>query len=68
MCSSPSTPAIQATQPAPVVAPTYADASVTKASAAKRNNLSSLAGRDVRTSVRGLADEATTEKKNVLGA
>lgn len=68
MCSTPKTPAA----PAPVssetvAAPTMADASVSKASTAQRNKAASLAGRDVKTSARGLSDEAQTNKKSLLG-
>lgn len=68
MCSTPSAPAA----PAPVssetvAAPTMADASVSKSSTAQRNKAASLAGRDVKTSARGLAEEANTGKKQLLG-
>ena len=67
MCSTPSMPAVQSSQQKEVVAPTYADATVSKASTSERNRLSSLAGRDVKTSTRGLNDEAKTKKKSLLG-
>lgn len=68
MCSTPSTPSY--TPPAQtetVAAPSYADASVTKSSTATRNKTAALAGRDIKTTARGLGDEATTEKKELLG-
>lgn len=69
MCSTPKMPAVQSsTQQEQVAAPTYADASVSKATASARNKTAALAGRDVKTSSRGLSDESTTEKKSLLGA
>ena len=56
----------QATQE-PVTSPTYADAEVTKASAIERKKAASLAGRNIKTSARGLNDDAKTDKKNLLG-
>lgn len=70
MCSTPSAPSYtpQSTQTENVAAPTYADASVTKSSTATRNKTAALAGRDIKTTARGLGDEAATEKKELLGA
>ena len=67
MCSKPSMPAVQSVQQQEVAAPTYADAQVTKATTAARNKSAALAGRNIKTSSRGLADDATKEKKNLLG-
>ena len=76
MCSKPSMPAVStATQKQEeVVAPKQADASVTKANAAQqqsvlgsRNKQTSLAGRDVKTAPRGLADGAVSQRKQLLG-
>ncbi len=68
MCgSSPSMPAVQTTQQQEVAAPTYADAAVTKATTATRNKTAALAGRNIKTSARGLSDDANTDKKNLLG-
>jgi hypothetical protein len=50
-----------------IAAPTMADASVSKASTAQKNKAMSLAGRDVKTSARGLANDAKTNKKQLLG-
>jgi hypothetical protein len=50
-----------------VAAPTYADASVSKASTNTRNKTAALAGRDTKTTARGLGDTATTQKKELLG-
>jgi len=50
-----------------VAAPTYADASVSKATATTRNKSAALAGRDVRTSARGLSNESDKEKRGLLG-
>lgn len=70
MCSTPSAP--DYTPPAQVqqeqvAAPTYADASVTKASSSTRNKTAALAGRDIKTTARGLGDETETQKKTLLG-
>jgi len=67
MCSTPSIPSVQQNKKEEVAAPTYADAAVTKASAATRNKTAALAGRDIKTSSRGLSDEATKNKKKLLG-
>lgn len=50
-----------------VAAPTYADASVTKATTQTRNKAAALAGRDIRTSTRGLQNESEKEKRGLLG-
>lgn len=50
-----------------VASPTYADAEVTKASAIERKKAATLAGRNVKTSARGLNDDAKTDKKSLLG-
>lgn len=77
MCGKPSMPAptTAATQQQEVVEQKQADASVTKANAAQqtsvlgaRNKQTSLAGRDVKTAPRGLADAAVSQKKQLLGA
>lgn len=67
MCSSPKVPAAPAPQPT-VAAPTVADAATSKTAAGQRNKAAALAGRDIKTSPRGLGDEAQTKKKNLLGA
>ena len=67
MCSTPSAPAVQSSQKQEVAAPTYADAQVTKSTVAARNKTASLAGRNIKTSSRGLSDDANTQKKNLLG-
>ena len=53
---------------AQVAAPTYADAKITKGTSNIRNRAAALAGRDIKTSTRGLSDSAVTEKKELLGA
>ena len=50
-----------------IAAPTYDDANVSKASTNTRNKAAALAGRDTKTSARGLGDTATTQKKELLG-
>ena len=67
MCSTPKMPAATATVKEEVAAPTYADANVSKASTNTRNKAAALAGRDTKTSARGLGDTAQTKKKELLG-
>lgn len=67
MCSTPKMPSATATTTEEVAAPTYADASVSKASSNTRNKTAALAGRDTKTTARGLGDTATTQKKELLG-
>jgi len=68
MCSTPSAPAATTTtQKKEEVAPTQADASVTKSVASSRNKSATLAGRDTRTAPRGLSDAAVSQKKQLLG-
>ena len=75
MCSKPSMPAATATpKQEEVVAPKQADATVTKADASQqssvlgsRNKQSTLAGRDIKTAPRGLADGAVSQRKQLLG-
>ncbi len=67
MCSTPSIPKATQTEQKDIAAPTYADAEVTKASAAQRQKQTRLAGRDIKTSARGLSDSASTSKKSLLG-
>lgn len=67
MCSTPKMPTVQASEPQEAVAPTYADAAVSKASTNTRNKTAALAGRDIKTSARGLGDNAATQKKELLG-
>ena len=52
---------------ASVATPTYADADVTKTSDNQRKKLSALANRNVKTSARGLGEEAVTAKRKLLG-
>lgn len=66
MCSTPKMPSVATTTEA-VATPTAADANVTKAKTAQRNKTAANAGRDIRTSARGLTEEATTTKKKLLG-
>lgn len=65
MCSTPSmpTPVAAPTVQQEVAAPTYADASVSKATTATRNKAAALAGRDIKTTARGLSDEASMKRK-----
>lgn len=68
MCSTPKIPSTPAATPKEeVAAPTYADASVSKASTNTRNKTAALAGIDTKTSARGLGDDANTKKKELLG-
>jgi len=68
MCmSSPKMPATPTAQQEPIAQPTLADAEVTKASTIERKKQAALAGRNTKTSARGLNDDAKTDKKNLLG-
>lgn len=67
MCSTPKPPSVSNDAPQQVATPTLADASVSKASTNTRNKTASLASRNIKTSARGLTDEATTAKKGLLG-
>lgn len=67
MCSTPSMPQVQESKNETVATPTYADASVTKASTAVRNKTASSASRNINTTARGLLEEAETNKKGLLG-
>ena len=67
MCSIPSTPAVSNNKVETVQTPTLANASVSKASTNTRNKIASTASRNIRTSARGLLDDAQTEKKGLLG-
>ncbi len=67
MCSTPKMPATN-TQPVETIAtPTMADANVTKAQKQQRDKVAANSGRDIRTTTRGLTEEATTTKKKLLG-
>lgn len=66
MCSTPKMPAVSGNTEV-VATPTAADASVTKAKTAQRNKTAANSGRDIRTSARGISEEATTNKKKLLG-
>lgn len=68
MCSTPKiSSASKDTTEQAVATPTLADASVSKASTNTRNKTASLASRNIKTSARGLTDDATTQKKGLLG-
>ncbi len=70
MCSKPKVQYVEVpAETQQVATPTYADASVTKASTNTRTKAASTANRNIATSARGLTDEATTdkEKKGLLG-
>lgn len=67
MCSTPKMPAAETKTTETVATPTLADASVSKASTNTRNKAASTAGRNIKTSARGLLDEANTQKKGLLG-
>lgn len=68
MCmSSAKAPAAPVVQQEPIAQPTLADAEVTKASAIERKKAANLAGRNIKTSARGLEDDAKTAKKEILG-
>jgi hypothetical protein len=67
MCSTPKMPAADTSTPEQVATPTMADASVSKASTNTRNKTASTAARNIKTTSRGLLDDATTQKKGLLG-
>ncbi len=66
MCSTPKMPSVDNKQPE-IQAPTYADAEVTKASEQTRSSVMANANKNVKTSSRGLGDEANKKKKSLLG-
>lgn len=66
MCSTPKMPVAE-TKTETVATPTLADASVSKASTNSRNKAASTANRNIKTSARGLLDDADTQKKGLLG-
>lgn len=66
MCSTPSIPKVD-TKVEKISTPTLADASVTKASTNTRNKASTTSGRNIKTSARGLVDDANIQKKGLLG-
>ena len=67
MCSTPSMPSTSTPKQEEIQQPTQADASVTKATANTRNKAAALAGRDTKTSARGLSDESEKDKNRLLG-
>lgn len=67
MCSTPKMPTAEPVKTETIATPTLADASVTKSSATTKNKAQSLANRNIKTSARGLLDDATTQKKGLLG-
>ena len=68
MCSTPKMPQVATQEQTEVASPTYADADITKASAKTREKVRALAGRDIKTSARGLTSESDKEKTKLLGA
>lgn len=50
-----------------VVTPTSADASVTKTSDTQRRKIAGLGARNIRTSSRGIQEDAKTNKRKLLG-
>lgn len=67
MCSTPSMPKVDNTPKETVATPTYADASVSKASTNTRTKAASTGNRNINTTSRGLLDDAETNKKGLLG-
>jgi len=67
MCSTPKMPSTANQVQETIATPTPADASVSKASQKTKNKAASLNQRNIKTSARGLTDEATTNKKGLLG-
>ena len=68
MCSTPKMPEVQTQKQEEIASPTYADAKVTKASVQVKEKTRLLAGRDIKTSARGLKDDSETQKTKLLGA
>ena len=66
MCSTPKMPETEE-EPKEIATPTMADAQVSKTTNNTRNKAAALAGRDIKTSARGIKDEAETKKKTLLG-
>lgn len=66
MCS-PSIPKTTVKKQPEIATPTMADAEVTKASDNVRKNAKKGANQDIKTTARGLGDEAVTKKKSLLG-
>lgn len=50
-----------------VSTPTYADASVTKTSDTQRRKIAGLSSRNIKTSSRGVQEDASTQKRKLLG-
>ena len=50
-----------------VSTPTYADASVTKTSDTQRRKIAGLSSRNIKTSARGVQEDAVTQKRKLLG-
>lgn len=50
-----------------VSTPTYADASVTKTSDTQRRKIAGLSSRNIKTSTRGVQEDAVTQKRKLLG-
>ena len=67
MCSTPKTPSVPEAKTETVKTPTLADASVSKAATNTRNTAASTANKNVKTSARGITEEATTNRKSLLG-
>ena len=67
MCSTPKMPATNTQEQPEIAAPTQADAGVTKAGAQAKDKTKALAGRDVKTSPRGLTSVAAVQNKKLLG-
>ena len=67
MCSTPKMPETDTTPQQEIAVPTQADARVSKTTTNTRNKSASLAGRNIRTSARGLAGNPQTDKKSLLG-
>ena len=68
MCSTPSMPAVKTQEQPDIASPTYADAAVTKAGAQAKEKAKALAGRDIKTTARGLKSDSEKEKTKLLGA
>lgn len=63
MCSTPKMPET----PAPVQTPTMADAKVTKAGSEARNRSAAMSQQNIKSSSRGVLEDANAQKKKLLG-
>lgn len=66
MCT-PKMPKVEQQKQEIIATPTVADASVAKSRRNAQKKTASMSGKDIKTSARGLGEEAVTTKKKLLG-